>query len=1466
MMNSRLLFAVVLNLIIVLKVARAGAESKVHIVYLGEKQHDDPKHVTESHHQMLSSLLGSEVEADDSMVHSYRHGFSGFAAKLTESQAKKIADSPDVVHVIPDSFYKLATTRTWDYLGLSVGNLTNLLNDTNMGDQVIIGFIDSAPRDLRFCVVVGVWPESESFNDNGVGPVPSHWKGGCQSGENFELTNCNRKLIGAKYFINGFLAENEGFNSTGSRDYISARDFIGHGTHVACIAGGSFVPNVSYKGLAGGNLRGGAPRARIAIYKACWYVDQLGTVACSSSDILKAMDEAMHDGVDVLSLSLGAQVPLYPEIDLRDRIATGAFHAVAKGIIVVCAGGNSGPAAQTVLNTAPWVITVAATTLDRSFPTPITLGNNNVILGQALYTGQEVGFTSLVYPENSGHSNVTFSGVCERLNLNPNGTMRGKVVFSGTDILLYIRSTGSPVVKIQPSRTMVGQPVGTKVATFSSRGPNSISPAILKPDIGAPGVSILAATSPDSNSSAGGFDILAGTSMAAPVISGVVALLKAMHPDWSPAAFRSAIVTTAWRTDPFGEQIFAEGSSRKVADPFDYGGGLVNPEKAADPGLIYDMGPKDYIIYLCSAGYNDSSISQLVGQVTVCSNPKPSVLDVNLPSLTIPNLKEEVNLTRTVTNVGPVNSVYKVVVEPPLGVQVVVTPKKLVFNSKTKSLSFMVRVSTIHKINTGFYFGSLIWRDSVHNVTIPVHIVYLGEKQHDDPKHVTEYHHQMLSSLLGSKEDAHDSMVYSYRHGFSGFAARLTKSQAKKLADSPEVVHVMPDGYYELATTRTWDYLGLSAAHPKNLLNDTNMGDHVIIGVIDTGIMWPESESFSDNGVGPIPNRWKGGCEPGEDFKSTNCNRKLIGAKYYINGFLAENDGFNSTKSPDYISARDFNGHGTHVASIAGGSYIPDVSYKGFAGGTLRGGAPRARIAMYKACWYLEELDGVTCSFSDIMKAMDDAIHDCVDVLSLSLGSRVPLFSETDMRDGIATGAFHAVAKGITVVCAGGNAGPSTQTVVNTAPWILTVAATTLDRSFATPITLGNNKLILGQAMYTGPELGFTSLVYPEDPGNSNDTFSGECESLNLNSNRTMAGKIVLCFTTTRGYTTVSRAASFVKRAGGLGLIIARNPGYTLNPCKDDFPCVAVDYELGTDILFYIRSSGSPVVKIQPSRTMVGQPVGSKVATFSSRGPNSISPAILKPDIAAPGVSILAATSPNATFNAGGFVMLSGTSMATPAISGVLALLKSLHPDWSPAAFRSAIVTTAWRTDPFGEQLPAEGSSRKVADPFDYGGGLVNPEKAAEPGLIYDMGPKDYILYLCSVGYNDSSISQLVGKGTVCTDQKPSVLDMNLPSITIPNLKDEVILTRTVTNVGPVHSVYKVVVEPPLGVRVVVTPKKLVFNSKTKSVSFTVRVSTTHKINTGYYFGSLIWSDSVRKVTIPVSVRTQILQNYYDEN
>ncbi|VVA95504.1 unnamed protein product [Arabis nemorensis] len=146
---------------------------------------------------------------------------------------------------------------------------------------------------------------------------------------------------------------------------------------------------------------------------------------------------------------------------------------------------------------------------------------------------------------------------------------------------------------------------------------------------------------------------------------------------------------------------------------------------------------------------------------------------------------------------------------------------------------------------------------------------------------------------------------------------------------------------------------------------------------------------------------------------------------------------------------------------------------------------------------------------------------------------------------------------------------------------------------------------------------------------------------------------------------------------------------------------------------------------------------------------------LIKPDIEASGVSILAATTTNITFNDRRF------------ISGVVAFLKSLHRNWSPAAIRSAIL-------PFGEQIFAQGSPRKLADPFDYGGGVVKEAKL----------------------------------GTVCMNPKPSVLDFILPSITIPNLKEEVTLTRTLTNVGPLNSVYKIVVEPPLGVQVTVTPKK----------------------------------------------------------
>lgn len=220
----------------------------------------------------------------------------------------------------------------------------------------------------------GVWPESESFNDEGMDPIPSQWKGICQEGEQFNSTNCNKKLIGARWFIKGLQEQIERpINTTGSEDYLSARDGIGHGTHTASTAAGYFVRGANYGGLAEGLARGGAPLAHLAIYKVCWGIDSGG---CTDADLLKAFDKAIHDGVDILSVSVGNEIPLYSYVDHRDSIAMGSFHAVAKGITVVCSGGNDGPISGTIENTAPWLITVAATTIDRAFPTSITLGNN----------------------------------------------------------------------------------------------------------------------------------------------------------------------------------------------------------------------------------------------------------------------------------------------------------------------------------------------------------------------------------------------------------------------------------------------------------------------------------------------------------------------------------------------------------------------------------------------------------------------------------------------------------------------------------------------------------------------------------------------------------------------------------------------------------------------------------------------------------------------------------------------------------------------------------------------------------------------------------------------------------------------------------------------------------------------------------------------------------------------------------
>nr|CAB3457680.1 unnamed protein product [Digitaria exilis] len=708
-----------------------------------------------------------------------------------------------------------------------------------------------------------------------------------------------------------------------------------------------------------------------------------------------------------------------------------------------------------------------------------------------------------------------------------------------------------------------------------------------------------------------------------------------------------------------------------------------------------------------------------------------------------------------------------------------------------------------------------------------VYIVYMGERSPElDPALVQDSHHGMLAAVLGSEPAAKDAILYSYRHGFSGFAAVLTGSQAARLADWPGVVRVVRNRVLDLHTTRSWDFMRVSPSPSVGILSESRFGEDSIIGVLDTGI-WPESASFRDDGIGEVPRRWKGKCIVGDRFNASNCNRKIIGAKWYVKGYEAEYGKMNTTDIYEFMSARDAVGHGTHTASTAAGALVAGANFRGLASGVARGGAPRARLAVYKVCWATGD-----CTSADILAAFDDAIHDGVDVLSVSLGQAPPLPAYVD--DVLSIGSFHAVAKGIVVVCSAGNSGPYSETVINSAPWILTVAAGTLDRTFLAKITLGNNSTFVGQTLYSGKHPAKSMrIVYAEDiaSNNADDTDARSCTAGSLNSTL-VKGNVVLCFQT-RAQRAASVAVETVKKSRGVGVIFAQFLTKDI-ASSFDIPCVQVDYQVGTAILAYTTSTRNPTVQFSSAKTILGELIGPEVAYFSSRGPSSLSPAVLKPDIAAPGVNILAAWTPAAAISSAigsvNFKIDSGTSMSCPHISGVVALLKSMHPNWSPAAVKSALVTTANVHDNYGFEIVSEAAPYNQANPFDYGGGHVNPNRAAHPGLVYDMGTSDYVSFLCSMGYNSSAVSSMTQQHASCQHTPKAQLNLNLPSVTILELRGKLTVSRTVTNVGSAMSKYRARVEPPPGVDVTVNPSILIFNSTVKRLSFKVTFQAKLKV------------------------------------
>ncbi|TQE12578.1 hypothetical protein C1H46_001790 [Malus baccata] len=565
----------------------------------------------------------SNQETSSRIVHAYRKVVTGFAAKLTPEEVKAMKNKEGFVSAREERILPLQTTHSPDFLGLHQG--FGLWKQTNYGEGVIIGLLDT-----------GIRPDHPSFSDEGVSPPPAKWKGKCE----FNGTVCNNKLIGARNFIGA-----EEGHITGT-----PFDNQGHGTHTSSTAAGNFVQGASVFGEANGTAVGMAPYAHLAMYKVCT------ETGCADGDILAALDVAVEDGVDVLSLSLGGEsLPFY-----NDVIAIGAFAAIQKGIFFSCAAGNSGPSYESLSNEAPWILTVGASTTDR-----------------------------------------------------------------------ILRLEGE---KLNIYNTVIGDALAPKVAFFSSRGPSIASPGILKPDIIGPGVDILAAW-PESVDNAtlpnpkATFNIISGTSMATPHLSGIGALLKKSHPDWSPAAIKSAIMTTANVLNLAGSPIVDQ--QLQPADIFTLGAGHVNPAKANDPGLIFDIKPEDYIPYLCGLYHNETQIKMITQRAVNCSQAGAiPEAQLNYPSFAITigsNETQSQYYTRTVRNVGPASSTYSLDLLVPHKMGMSVNPQVLTFTKVNQEITYHVEFIAedgAGKDDVPFGQGYLRWVSDKHNVTTPIAVVF----------------------------------------------------------------------------------------------------------------------------------------------------------------------------------------------------------------------------------------------------------------------------------------------------------------------------------------------------------------------------------------------------------------------------------------------------------------------------------------------------------------------------------------------------------------------------------------------------------------------------------------------------------------------------------------------------------------------------------------------------------------------
>lgn len=683
----------------------------------------------------------------------------------------------------------------------------------------------------------------------------------------------------------------------------------------------------------------------------------------------------------------------------------------------------------------------------------------------------------------------------------------------------------------------------------------------------------------------------------------------------------------------------------------------------------------------------------------------------------------------------------------------------------------------------------------------------------------------------------------SFTLAVNGFSAALSAEQAKALAGDKSVLAVVPDTLRKPDYSST-DFLGLpgpDGVWKQQFDGRDDAGKGVVVGVLDTGYS-PDNPFFAGETVPTLSGTPKigepyhlqanviamrkanggtfvGDCVSGDRFDGTECNSKVISARFYDQAYKAVVPP--DQRSPlELFSPLDVHGHGSHTASTAAGNSDVAQTAGGRDFGTSSGVAPAAKIAVYKVCWEGATPATTGCLESDILKAIQDAILDGVDVVNFSISG-----NNTTTIDAVSLAFLNAAAAGVFVATSAGNSGPGAGTVNHAGPWLTTVAASTFDSSLRGTVELSNGAKFAGASVMS-EEVAAKPIVLAlaVKAATATDADAALCAPNALDPAKA-AGKIVVC---DRGLIPRVDKSVEVKRAGGVGMVLVNLTPGSLDADLHSVPTVHVGDPGVKDVV--AANPGMTASLKATDTTGAPLPPVPQIADFSSRGPTLASNGdLLKPDVTAPGVAVLAAVSPIG-FNGEKFGFMSGTSMAAPHIAGSGALLLGKYPHWSPASVKSAIMTTAY------DLVDADGA--KTHDVFAQGAGHVNPVRFASPGLVYNAGLADWLGFLQGLG---------IDLGVVPVAAK----DVNVPSLALGALAGSQTVIRTVTAVKA--GTYRATIDVP-GITATVSPAELTL-AEGESASFTVTFTTAGAPLNAYATGSLTWASTDNSVRSPVAVR-----------